>query len=181
MKMFSLIASAMVFSASAMAASPSGTAISHSISAPSAVQHEISGGTNAQFRVGGGDGFKDVTTINAGYGYFFSEMLEASGNFNLIHSNGLTVYTLTVGPTFNFLQANDTVLNSFFLSPVIGLARASYSGLSTTDFAYGLEVGKRFALTSTIAWKPSIAMTNTTATGSDPTFTISPIAFSLIF
>jgi hypothetical protein len=98
-----------------------------------------------------------------GASYFVMPQLEVGATFGYIHysqsDTSSHAFQLLVGPTFNF---SDDPENAVFLSAAIGEetsgSSTTYLGTSytasTSQFAWSLNLGKRFHLADHVSWAP---------------------------
>jgi hypothetical protein len=131
------------------------------------------------------------TTFGAGAGYsrIVTDMFQASAvaGFNITSYpvGGMTSLTLKVGPTYNYSCDNTGVRNAFYLRALAGLAfgtnSTSGTSNSSVNFAYTVQAGKRFEIVPSLFWKPAIDMSGTTASNTNPVFSIIPAQFAFMF
>jgi hypothetical protein len=154
---------------------------------PTISQHELSGGTAGAVNLNNGT----TLAIDGAYNYLLSPgiQLGAKAGFSYYSSGaavnvgGISVSTnttqllLLAGPTLNY-PMNDHLNNAAFLTVMAGIAYTN-ALVSNTNFAFQVEVGKRFALWDHVTYKPSVAMTK--VSGSDALITVTPLAFSFLF
>ena len=136
-----------------------------------------------------GSGTNTTFGIGAGYSREIIPMIQASGlaNFNITSYpvGSMTSLTGKIGPTLNYACDDTGIRNAFYLRLLAGLAIGSNSttgtGSTTVNFAYTVQVGKRFEIVSNLFWKPAVDMSGTTATGTNPVFSIIPAQFAFMF
>jgi len=156
--------------------------------------YEVTGAANANYT--------HVTTnaqgshswnVSGGMGYFFNNMYELGGNvsFNDGSQNGseTRAFSLTVGPTFNFMGAPE---NAFFVTLQAGvlLIGQGQAGPNFTQFEYLAGFGKRIEIVKHVTWTPEVSLVgfakNTDQTTGDVAssqtgLVITPLQFSLLF
>lgn len=103
-----------------------------------------------------------------------------------------TAFQGLVGPVLNFKlgtvgradNGGDGIENAFFASPKLGLTSArvkfgEVSSRSSSELTFSLTLGKRFALSRSIAFAPSIGVVK--ELNFSPNFTIQPLSLSVFF
>jgi hypothetical protein len=170
-----------------------------------APQWELSGGTNAKFVINStgsnAAGVSGPTTRNFNLtgqaGYFFMPQWEVALNLNanINNANGATTssWPILVGLVYNF---DSNVTNSIFVEGLVGLTILENGpGVNSPNyslFTYKAGVGKRFAITSSISYKPEVTFGGTTSktvtvgnasatVASTTTWGIIPLQFSFIW
>lgn len=125
--------------------------------------------------------------------YRFSQSWQFGGSlayrYQLSNEVSDSAFQALFGPTFNFGGGSDAygghaIHDSFFLSPKAGvtLGKTAFGEVtvrSSTAATFGLTAGKRFALSESVAYAPSVGVIK--EMGSSPTFTIQPISLSVFF
>lgn len=97
-----------------------------------------------------------------------------------------------VGPVFNFAlgkfgragDGGEGIENSFFISPKVGLTsgQTKFGEIvvgSSSEPTFAITAGKRFALSSSVAYAPSVGVVKEMHFG--PNFTIQPLSLSVFF
>ena len=133
----------------------------------------VFGGTaGAASATGGGFDFgqgKWTFGAHAAYHHLFTDSIQLGGKLGFAFGDGLgstatTAVTgtghqvmLMVGPTFNFMNTTSgDISDAMFLFAGAGFSMAKVAGAaSSTDFAFGAELGKRFKLWDNISYRPS--------------------------
>lgn len=72
---------------------------------------------------------------------------------------------------------NEEWKNAFFLRPMLGWGRDTYGSIPVTGIIYGLQVGKRFAITDALIWRPVVEFSRDTYNSAQIIFT--PLSLSL--
>lgn len=127
----------------------------------------VFGGTaGGDSTTGGGFDFgqgKWAFGANAAYHHLFFDPIQLGGslNFGFANNGTATGYSvgLLVGPTFNFMNtvAGD-ISDAVFLFAGVGFNMSKPGGgVSTTDFQFGAELGKRFKVWDNISYRPSFS------------------------
>src|SRR5690606_23278484 len=93
-------------------------------------------------------------------------------------TSGITAIALLAGPTFNF-PFTDDISDAFFLFGGAGFTYASTGSASATEFTFGFAIGKRFEIVDHVCYRPNFGMVK--VSGVDPTFNVTPLAFSFVF
>jgi hypothetical protein len=136
-----------------------------------------------------GSGTNTTFSLTAGYSRLFLENVQGTvvANLGVLSQTVGSLFNLgvRVGPTINYSLGGGGLKDAFYLRLLAGLAYGSNSTTGRTvsgfDFAYGVEIGKRFEIFPSVFWKPAFGMNGTTATGTNPIFSIIPIQFSFFF
>jgi hypothetical protein len=142
---------------------------------------------NGQAVIGFGPGIT-AFGFNVGYNYRLNSspewQLGGEAQFayqSVSGGNNYTSYTLLVGPTYNFINSQVGINDSFFAFFHFGLTYYGSSGPNNngaTDGEWDLGGGKRFQLTSSITYRPSIYV-SMTAPSSSLIWTIIPFSFGI--
>jgi hypothetical protein len=147
---------------------------------------EITAGTNGLFSL------SDVSTqislfAEARYRFTSFIQLGASLAYRYQSTNGVSdsAFQGLVGPTINLGLGEEGGLQSaFFISVLAGMTtgQSSFGSVvvsSSTELTGALSFGKRFALSKSVAFAPSVGVVK--ELNFDPNFTIQPVAFSIFF
>ena len=174
------------FALAAMMVSASGVMTTQAFAAENPM-NEVGAATSSSLTFG--TGANTTFTLSADYSRTMMDMLQATvvAGFAMasLPVGSAKVITAQVGPTFDYALDSTGIRNAVYLRALGGLAYASNSAtgtsVSSTNFAYTLEVGKRFELFSVVSWDPAFNMTGTTATGANPVYAFVPVQLSFIF
>jgi hypothetical protein len=143
----------------------------------SALLHEVDGGVAASVAIPSVVGASARVAVAGGYQYRLWERLQLGGEVTSLLASGLTSVQVMAGPCWNFL--GDDLVDSYFIALRAGPALTSVSGLgSSLDVAYSAALGKRFALSASVVWRPEASVTGTSALGTYPQLNLVPLRFS---
>jgi hypothetical protein len=147
------------------------------------VMNELTGGTASALTFGSNQ--TTAFAINAGYSRtLMANMIQGTFYGTLATAGGTTAFQLMVGPTFDLPIDNTGLHNAVFLRAVGGLFWTNSAALSTSStsaFAYNVAIGKRFELFSVVHWNPEFSVSGQTISGSNPTWSFTPISLSFLF
>jgi hypothetical protein len=149
--------------------------------------NELEGSSNAILTFG--TNANTTFSLAAGYSRALNEMFQGSIILAFADSSrpvgNVKALVAEIGPTFNLALDNTGIRNAVYLRATGGIAYASDSSsgtsVSSTNFAYAVELGKRFELWSVVSWKPAFNVSGTTATGANPLFAFIPAQFAFTF
>ena len=127
-----------------------------------------------------GTGYTTTFNIAVDYSRTLMDMLQATVVGGFATGGGTSILNLQAGPTFDLALDNTGIRNAVFLRATGGIAYTNASG-GSTNFAYGVSVGKRTELFNAISWDPTFGIACVTSTGSNAQFQLIPIAMSFIF
>ena len=138
------------------------------------------------------------------YGYFLTHFLQMAGSYSLFMTSstnqlpGETSSNAMIGPQFNFAVDDTGPLNAYFISVSAGInyqkineyRQGNYNtpALTNRSFAYGITLGKRFAILPHLHWAPAFSLS--TFTGIDifnsnvptkPVYSFMPVRISAVF
>lgn len=164
------------FALAAMIAGASGVMMTQA-QAEESVMNELQGSTTAALSFG--SGYTTSFGVAVGYSRTFMDMLQGTFLGVLSTGGGTTFLNLEVGPTFDLAIDNTGIRNAVFLTAAGGIQYMNNGG--TTNFAYTVALGKRFALCNVISWNPQFTMSGATVSGSNPQFALVPISLSFLF
>lgn len=88
------------------------------------------------------------------------------------------LFSLAAGPTFNF---SEDIPSSVFVRGTVGYLHSSYNGANDGTWALQGMLGKRFALTESITYSPSIGVAKDLRESSKPSLTLNVLALSAVF
>jgi hypothetical protein len=141
--------------------------------------HELFGGTNAaltfnngtEISVSGGYNYSVFPPLQVGVkaGYTYSKASGATVSTNALLALG--VVTLNIPFTTDFADA-------FFVNGAAGINYAK-AGVSTTDFAFEFNAGKRFLIVPSVTYRPSVGIQKVGS--ADLTIVVTPVEFSFWF
>jgi hypothetical protein len=154
---------------------------------------EVSVGSNGLFS------FSDVSTqisLFAEGRYRLTSLLQVglslTYRYQSTESVSSSAFQGLAGPVFNFAlgsvgrgsNGKDGIENSFFVSPKVGLTsgQTKFGTVvvgSSSEPTFALTLGKRFALSESVAYAPSIGVIK--ELHFSPNFTIQPLALSVFF
>ncbi len=114
-------------------------------------KHELGLGTSgAALAISGGTA---TFAVMGDYHYLVASGFQVGTQSSFAVGGGDTAFTILVGPTLNF-PFEDELVDSFFLSGYVGVSNNTLD----TGLAFGFNLGKRFALTDSIAYAPSVIL-----------------------
>jgi hypothetical protein len=141
-----------------------------------------------------------------GYARRLTSLLDLSMHFalddfgNTVSVPGATVIRATIGTTFNFPVDDRAKRNAYFITLEAGIDYSSVNslaipgtdyttgGMSSSNLAYNLQLGKRFELLPNISLRPLLAISGHTGVDilsgggtSYPDVEIVPLALSIFF
>jgi len=138
--------------------------------------HEITGGASSTLALQSGN---TAFGLQAGYSYLVADgiQLTVDNAFSYLSVSSASTYTwrVLVGPTFNFPMTSDFT-NAIFVNAGIGMSLADTGSASTTNFTFGINVGKRFNLWDRVAYRPYVGVLK--VAGSTSNVNLVPLAFS---
>lgn len=174
------------FAIAAMMVGSSGIMMTHA-QAADLPMNELEGGSSAALAFGTG---ADTTfTINAGYSRTLNDMFQGSlvAGFDIISLpvGSAKALVVKIGPTFNLALDNNGIKGAIYVRLLAGIAystdSSSGTSVSSTNFAYEGQIGKRFELWSNVFWKPAFDISGTTMSGANPLYAFIPAQFSFLF
>lgn len=151
-------------------------------------EHEFSGDASTTFGTLSDLSMKDRHYSfygSGGYDYALSSAWQIGGRLGfLLGKTDNSRYgggSLLVGPTLNF-TGREGLKNAVFVSLKAGMTYYRQSGNSESAFMGDISVGKRWAITSTVSYKPYVGATVTKySNDSSLNLNIVPLSFSFGF
>jgi hypothetical protein len=124
--------------------------------------------------------------LEAGYRYMITEGIQLATRLDISYGKfgeaSATELGLAFGPAFNF--GGSTLSDSMFAEALFGITRSSASlgdeSVSDTSNSVLVAFGKRFALTESITYSPSIQFEKSLEDGAKPAYGVEFLSFSLL-
>lgn len=150
-------------------------------------QHEIEGNASATFGVVGNLAMTERHYSfygSGGYAYALSSNWQLGGALGFFVGKSGATYgggSLLVGPTFNF-TGREGIQNALFISLRAGLRYFHQGGSTDSQFMGELALGKRWAITDSVSYKPYVSANVTKYSDeSSLDLNIVPLSFSFGF
>jgi hypothetical protein len=127
------------------------------------------------------DDYNTYFSLDLGYDYAFDSGLQLGGTFGTQIYSGGSVFSIAMGPGYNF---NKDIKNSFFVALNLGVITIHHSDYNSSDTSMyaTFEAGKRFKILENVSYTPGLRVEKLLKSDSpDPTFSLDIVKFSLLF
>jgi hypothetical protein len=127
-----------------------------------------------------GNGYDTDFNLGVGYDYAFSGGLQVGGFLGSSIFSGGSVWSLSVGPTYNF---NADIESSFYAGAKLGVISYHFDRRNSDEDTFAMvEFGKRFKLMENVSYSPAINVSkNLESNSADPSFSLALFQLSVIF